>query len=31
MLVWMEETTDAIMGPAGSVVCSCTSADVSSG
>jgi hypothetical protein len=31
ILVWMEESTDAIIEPAGSAVCSCTSADVSSG
>jgi len=31
VLVWIEETTDAMIKLAGSVVCSCTSADVSSG
>jgi len=31
VLVWMEETTDAMIELAGSAVCSCTSADVSSG
>ena len=31
MLVWIEETTDDMIEPAGSVVCSPTSADVSSG
>ena len=30
-LVWIEETTDAVIKLAGSVVCSCTSANVSSG
>ena len=31
VLVWIEETTDAMIKLAGSVVCSRTSADVSSG
>jgi len=31
MLVWIEETTDDMIEPAGSVVCSLTSADMSSG
>jgi len=31
VLVWIEEITDAMIEPAGSVVCSPTSADVSSG
>ena len=31
VLVWIEETTDAMIELAGSAVCSCTSADVSSG
>ena len=31
MLVWIEETTDDIIEPAGSVVCSPKSADVSAG
>jgi len=31
VLVWIEETTDDMIEPAGSVVCSPMSADVSSG
>ena len=31
MLVWIEETTDAMIELTGSAVCSCTSVDVSSG
>jgi len=31
VLVWMEETIDEMIGPAGSTVCSGTSADISSG
>jgi len=31
MLVWIEETTDDMIDPAGSVACSPISADVSSG
>ena len=30
VLVWVEETTDAMIELAGSAVCSCTSVDVSS-
>jgi len=31
VLVWIEETTDAMIELAGLAVCSCTSTDVSSG
>jgi len=31
VLIWIEETTDAMIEPTGSVVCSCTSTDVSPG
>ena len=31
VLVWIEETTDDMIDPTGSAVCSSTSADISSG